>query len=266
MSHGSIRPLAFASLAAVLAFCAAPAMADEPTTISACISSEGRIRVLSVRELVKKSKHGGSPCRRGERFITWNVVGPRGPMGPMGPHGPEGPRGPQGDRGPQGEPGPPGERGAPGPGFSGVQYYTVGNGDLRPVGGGFFPTSFAANPGGTFSTGAANLLAGVHLPQGARVLGVALNVFDNSAAANLTVELVEQRLADGVPSVISSLSSNGAALAPYEVTDVLVTPHATDSRLHHYFIRVMPSPMWMASTLQVLGVTVAYELESVPGT
>jgi hypothetical protein len=48
---------------------------------------------------------GRKGCRSGERRVTWNRSGRRGPVGPVGPQGETGLQGPQG---------PPGERGAPG--------------------------------------------------------------------------------------------------------------------------------------------------------
>ncbi|MGZ4279260.1 MAG: type VI secretion system tube protein Hcp [Solirubrobacteraceae bacterium] len=74
-----------------------------------------------------------SSCRKGEKAISWNKVGPIGPVGPMGPAGPAGadgrngadgaqgpkgeagPQGPQGDTGPQGPKGDTGDQGSQGP-------------------------------------------------------------------------------------------------------------------------------------------------------
>jgi hypothetical protein len=247
MTHRWTRLLTALGVATVAAVAApAPAYADGPDTISACVSREGRIRVISLRELFDLSrKRDSSPCRRGERLVIWNVVGPQGVPGPEGPQGP------------QGEPGP------AGPGFAGTQYYTVGNGDLRPVGPGNFGTSFAAPPGGTFSTAAAPLMAGIHLPQGATILGMSAHVFDNSAS-NVTIELIEQSLSDGGAVLLSSAASTDMALAPYSVTGPPTT-HIVDNSQFHYFVRVSPSPSWTTTTLQVLGVTVVYTLEPVPG-
>jgi collagen triple helix repeat protein len=112
----------------------------------------------------------GSTCNPPNRAITWDttgVVGPSGPQGPkgsqgpagamgaMGPSGPQGPVGPAGAIGPVGLPGatgpvgltgltgpegpegPTGPTGATGPtgptgpsGMNGVQFYTLGGGDL----------------------------------------------------------------------------------------------------------------------------------------
>ena len=179
-------------------------------------------------------------------MITWNVTGSQGPPGPPGPQGP------------------PGNQGSPGPGFSGIQYYTVGNGDLRPVGGGNFGTSFAPPPGGTFSTAAAPLLAGVHLPQSAQVLAIRAHVFDNSTS-DVTIELIEQALPDGNALLVSSVASTGAAGTPYSIDAAPAMPHLVDNAQFHYFVRVLPAPGWTATTLQVLGVTIAYTLLPIPG-
>jgi hypothetical protein len=65
-----------------------------------------------------------SSCNPSEKSVTWNVVGPIGPMGPQGPMGiqgpvgatgPQGAAGPQGDQGPVGDPGPEGPAGPQGP-------------------------------------------------------------------------------------------------------------------------------------------------------
>jgi hypothetical protein len=71
-----------------------------------------------------------SRCRKSERPLSWNVIGPAGPQGPPGPQGapgadgaagPPGPEGPAGPPGPKGDPGPqgdPGPKGDPGRGLS----------------------------------------------------------------------------------------------------------------------------------------------------
>jgi hypothetical protein len=49
-----------------------------------------------------------SRCRKSERPLSWNAVGPAGAQGPVGPHGdpgPPGPEGPAGPAGPKGEAG-----------------------------------------------------------------------------------------------------------------------------------------------------------------
>jgi hypothetical protein len=216
--------------AAALIVFALPAIANGENNdrITACVSKEGRMRLVS------------APCRRGERLIIWNITGPQGPAGLQGPHGDQGP---------------------PGPGFSGTHYYTVGNGDLRPVGGGVFGTSFAPPPGGTFSTAAAPLLAGVHLPQHAQVLAIRAHVFDNSTS-DVTIELIEQTLSDGSAMTLSSIASTGAAGAPYSIDTTPAMPHVVDTSQFHYFVRVSPSPSWTATTLQVIGVTIVYTLDN----
>ena len=85
--------------------------------ISGCFNSSsnpsGQLRVIDAE--------AGAKCAKNEKAISWNKVGPQGPMGPVGPQGPQGERGEQGlpgEQGPQGEqggPGPQGEQGEPGP-------------------------------------------------------------------------------------------------------------------------------------------------------
>jgi len=57
---------------------------------------------------------GSKRCRPGERRVTWNRRGQRGPFGPQGPEGDLGTQGPQGPQGSQGSQGPAGSSGAPG--------------------------------------------------------------------------------------------------------------------------------------------------------
>lgn len=254
---------AFGVVAAAALAAPASATSGDGQTISACVSKDGRVRVLTAG-----GPGGGDRkprgCHRTEYPITWSVVGPEGPAGPQGPAGPPGPQGPEG---PQGAPGAPGDAGPPGPagpGFLGVQSYTVGNGDLRANGTGLFATSFGPPPGGTFSTGAAQLMAGIHLPQRSRILGLSAHVFDNSPS-NLTVELIEHDLADGSALQLASASSAGAAGTPYTVEGAPAESREVDNERFHYFIRVTPAATWTTTSLQVLGVTVRYTLEAIPG-
>ena len=246
-SHFAPTLRRFGAATAVVLLAPAVANAENNERITACVSKEGRVRIVSAAATREASRgHDDSPCRRGERVVIWNITGPQGPPGPSGPQGPAGDPGPAG------------------PGFSGTQYYTVGNGDLRPVGGGSFGTSFAPPPGGSFSTAAAPLLAGVHLPQHAQVLAIRAHVFDNSTS-DVTIELIEQKLSDGSAMTLSSVGSMGAAGAPSAIDATLAAPHDVDNAQFHYFVRVSPAPGWTATTLQILGVTIAYTLEAVPG-
>jgi len=251
MTSGSTRSISGVGAAAFVVFALpAIAQAENNNSITACLSREGRLRILASTVTPEADrKQSESPCHRGERLITWNIAGPQGPPGPAGQPGA------QGDRG---------EQGPPGPGFSGIQYYTVGNGDLRPVGGGNFGTSFAPPPGGTFSTAAAPLLAGVHLPQHAQVREIRAHVFDNSAS-DVTIELIEQALPDGNAAIVSSVASAGVAAAPYSIDFAPAMPHVVDNAQFHYFVRVSPAPGWTATTLQIIGVTIGYTLEANPG-
>lgn len=69
------------------------------TTINACISKIGTVRILA----------DGAPlkCFKTERLLSWNIMGPAGPMGATGAQGEQGPQGEvgaEGSRGPQGDP------------------------------------------------------------------------------------------------------------------------------------------------------------------
>jgi hypothetical protein len=78
---------------------------------------------------VKAGKHRGSlrlvsagkRCKRGERRIVWNVLGPQGTAGTPGNAGTEGAAGPKGKAGAEGQAGSPGQAGPPGaPGTPGA--------------------------------------------------------------------------------------------------------------------------------------------------
>lgn len=223
------------------------ASAGDDQTISACVSKDGRVRVLTAGAPRRgEGDRDAWRCHRGENLLTWSIAGPEGPAGP------------------QGLPGAPGAVGPPGLGFLGSQFYTVGNGDLKANGTGLFATSFGPPPGGTFSTGAAQLMAGIHVPQGARILALSAHVFDNSPS-NLTVELIEHSLADGTALLLASAASSGAAGAPFTVGTPLAEARVVDNDRFHYFIRVMPAPTWTTTSLQVLGITVEYTLEPFAG-
>jgi hypothetical protein len=84
----------------------------EPGIIQSCKHrSTGQLRAVA----------DASKCRRSERPLSWNAVGPAGPQGPPGPQGDAGAagaEGPAGPPGPQGPPGPAGPKGEPGPGLT----------------------------------------------------------------------------------------------------------------------------------------------------
>ena len=78
----------------------------EPGVVHSCKHrSTGQLRAVA----------GPSNCRRSERPLSWNAVGPAGPQGPPGPQGDPGAAG---VAGPAGAPGPPGPKGEPGPGLT----------------------------------------------------------------------------------------------------------------------------------------------------
>jgi hypothetical protein len=71
-------------------------------SLRACANAEGRIKLL------KSSEH----CKRGQKSVSWNQVGPAGAKGASGPQGVGGPQGASGPQGAQGVPGAPGESNA----------------------------------------------------------------------------------------------------------------------------------------------------------
>jgi hypothetical protein len=82
----------------------------QTSEIYACVDQKGALRIVGSADQCQTSKK--------ETLLTWNVIGPAGPVGPQGPEGPagsEGPAGPQGEPGPQGEVGPEGSVGPVGP-------------------------------------------------------------------------------------------------------------------------------------------------------
>jgi hypothetical protein len=273
MHFRAMRPVSAVvfAMAAAIVVGSTPAIADDDT-IAACVASDGEVRVLKYPH-DKNRRYPAHLCKRHEQFVIWNVVGPRGPQGvigtqgPMGPQGPQGPQGIQGEQGPQGiqgEQGPQGDQGArgpAGPGFSGVQYYTVGAGDLRGAG---VVQSFLPPPGGTFvQSGEGRLLAGVHLPEGARILGVVMSGSDVNATANLRADLVAQDLATGTAITLGTAQSAGSAglfAAPAMLTQDSAAP-VTNS-LHHYFFQLSAAGGgWGGQSLQVIGISIAYTLE-----
>lgn len=86
------------------------------TTINACVSKIGLIRIIPDDNPAKCLKH--------ETLLTWNTSGPQGEPGPqglqgepgpMGSTGPQGEKGEGGEKGAAGEAGPQGEQGPVGP-------------------------------------------------------------------------------------------------------------------------------------------------------
>ena len=71
-------------------------------TIHACMNpSDGTIRIVS----------DPANCRKNERLLSWNIMGPKGDKGDPGPAGPAGPEGPAGKDGATGPAGPAGTNG-----------------------------------------------------------------------------------------------------------------------------------------------------------
>jgi hypothetical protein len=102
---------AAASILTLLVAGGAYAIASGGETISACSRKETHV--------VYTGK-----CKKGDKNLTWNQVGPQGPQGVEGVKGPQGPQGPKGlqgvagitgQTGAQGPQGPKGDTGATGP-------------------------------------------------------------------------------------------------------------------------------------------------------
>lgn len=118
------RPIVLGALIAALLLAGASLSfgATLPGTISACYAAKGgALRIVSA----------GQKCRKGERAITWQRIGPIGATGPAGPPGDRGAQGPSGPAGASGAPGAPGAPGSPGQkGDPGVSVF----GDLNGLG------------------------------------------------------------------------------------------------------------------------------------
>ena len=87
------------------------AYAAEPETaasnvVNACVSdSTGEVFIVN----------SSKSCKTGQKSVSWNITGPKGPAGPKGLEGPAGPKGAEGPKGATGPAGPKGATGAPGP-------------------------------------------------------------------------------------------------------------------------------------------------------
>lgn len=104
---GRSAKIAIPTVAAVGAGGAIAAAAGvQGDTIDACYRTKGSAKgTLRVAE----------DCRKGEKAISWNRVGPKGPAGPAGATGPVGATGETGATGPQGAKGDTGATGPAGP-------------------------------------------------------------------------------------------------------------------------------------------------------
>jgi len=61
------------------------AAGGDSNQISACVSGDGQLRVLTVV--------GTDSCKKNESSLNWSITGPQGPQGPAGAQGPQGPPG-----------------------------------------------------------------------------------------------------------------------------------------------------------------------------
>src|SRR3954453_20065786 len=97
---------AVATAAIVCGTAYATVLAPAAGTVHACArQSNGDLRAV----------RSARSCKAGERAMSWNIAGRRGPSGATGPSGPQGPAGPPGPGGPQGFAGPGGFAGPQGP-------------------------------------------------------------------------------------------------------------------------------------------------------
>jgi hypothetical protein len=120
------------ALAGGTSLAAASEQAAQPRLLRACAKAKtGELRLV----------RGKRSCRRGERYVTWNVGGAQGlpgAAGPAGSSGPTGSTGSQGPAGPRGQAGAQGSTGAQGPegpqGAAGPQGLTGPEGPQGPQG------------------------------------------------------------------------------------------------------------------------------------
>nr|WP_286672582.1 tail fiber protein [Cohnella hashimotonis] len=119
---------------------AAAAASKTTSTIYACAKNDGQIRIVAK----------AASCKKTEKAISWNVVGPKGDKGDRGAPGPQGPQGAKGDAGPTGAIGPQGAKGDAGPiGAIGPQ---GAKGDAGPTGA-IGPQGAKGDAGPTGATG-----------------------------------------------------------------------------------------------------------------
>jgi hypothetical protein len=115
---GLVPLLAVAALA-VAGGVAYATIRDDDGIFHACVKrTNGMIRLI----------HPGNrgwidDCKRNERAVSWNQIGPAGPTGPQGPTGASGPAGATGSTGATGATGPTGATGATG--IGGLQTVTL---------------------------------------------------------------------------------------------------------------------------------------------
>jgi hypothetical protein len=275
--------LSFGLAAAVLCLTAAPGSASDRSAdgpqppvdgiVRACADKQGDLRIVDSHD----------ECRRNETPVQWNVRGPQGPRGEIGPQGvpgqpgiqgpqgdrgpigPEGPKGEPGEQGPQGDVGPQGAQGPAGPGFSGMQYYTVGSGDLRGVTPASQVLAFPAGPsprGIYVNSGENRLVAGIHLPQHAVISEVSLRGADANAASDLRVELIAQDQLSGAPTPLHAAFGSTGSGGLFNVSTP-VNAAVVDNKNFYYLVQVTSTGPW-GQALQVLGVVVTYTMPT-PG-
>jgi hypothetical protein len=216
--------------------------------LRACADKHGELRLVDSHD----------DCRRGEAPVFWSV---RGPQGPEGERGAQGEPGPQGEQGPPGDAGPQGAPGPAGPGFSGVQHYTVGSGDLRGVTPASQVLAFPAGPaprGIYVNSGENRLVAGIHLPQGAVITEISLRGADVSPTSDLRVELIAQDQMTGVPTPLDAAVGSSGSPGMFSVSSPVESAEV-DNKNFYYLVQVTSTGPW-GQALQVLGVVVSYTM------
>jgi hypothetical protein len=147
-ARGPICRSTMGALVVALAF-ASSASSSFATTIEACQTREGKIRVIK-----PESSRGPDQCGPNQTLLTWNVAGVQGPIGPAGATGQAGSAGPAGALGPtgsKGNVGPAGPAGPAGPnGDVGAAGPTGPTGSVGPAG----PAGIAGATGANGATGA----------------------------------------------------------------------------------------------------------------
>jgi Lamin Tail Domain len=94
--RAAVVAVAAAAAVAAVAFVHGAASQNGGAVIHSCKHrSTGQLRAVA----------DPARCRKSERPLSWNAVGPAGQQGPAGPAGPQGDPGPPGPGGPKGDPG-----------------------------------------------------------------------------------------------------------------------------------------------------------------
>ena len=83
-------------------------------------------------------------------------------------------------------------------------------------------------------SGADSIACGVHIPDGATVVGLYAFVYDNTASGNVTCSLTRVHLADGTVTVMALTPSTSGTPLFTELQDSTVTAASIDNNLYTY--------------------------------